>query len=223
MVEIITRRCDKCKEDIEINIDDIKNLIFFEKKYYHKECFRELAEKRILNARCSPKWGVALRDINKLELEIKENLLYRYHQDKLNAWLLEHYKEYNVVRIPDPFWPYIAQLHHGEYKGKKCNPIKIEVIVELWKWGQAKLDMIALNNASNHKGPKNLTSRLRYDLAILVRHFDEFKKHQNNIKAMEAESKIAEKEDIKINYDKIKTVSTNDGLDDISSLLDELI
>ena len=41
---------------------------------------------------------------------------------------------------------------------------------------------------------------------------------------MDAERKIAEKENIKINYNKIKTVSSsNDGLDDISDLLDELI
>ena len=55
-------------------------------------------------------------------------------------------------------------------------------------------------------------------------HAADFKKHQNKINAMEAERQIANKENIKIDYNKIKTINkNNEGLDDISDLLDELI
>ena len=87
-----------------------------------------------------------------------------------------------------------------------------------------KLNQIAITNKANRKGPKNDNDRLRYDLAVLMGHVEDFKKHQNKIKAMDMERQIAKKENININYNKIKTInSNNDGLDDINDLLDELI
>ena len=44
----------------------------------------------------------------------------------------------------------------------------METLLGAWKWGQRKLNEIARNNKTNHKGPQNDEARLVYDLAILV-------------------------------------------------------
>ena len=62
----------------------------------------------------------------------------------------------------------MADLERGSYKGKRCRPISMEMLLGVWKWGQRKLDEIAANNRANHKGPQNDEARLVYDLAILV-------------------------------------------------------
>jgi hypothetical protein len=166
-------------------------------------------------------WQEALGHIWELEAETKKMLESYIAKDELNSWLLDNY---DVVTIPSYFWQLVADLESGKYRNKKCKPISITTLYPMWRWGQKHLDKIELSNKSNRKGPKNDNDRLRYDLAILISHTEDFKKHQNKIAAMESERQIAEKENIKINYNKIKTVhSDNNGLDDISDLLDELI
>jgi hypothetical protein len=52
----------------------------------------------------------------------------------------------------------------------------------------------------------------------------QFLAHKEKQKAAEFDRQIAQRENININYDKIKSVSNNNnGLDDISDLLNDLI
>jgi hypothetical protein len=222
MANIITRKCAKCKGEIVIDKNNIEDVIFFNKLYYHKSCFKDTAVSKAESKRGKPQmWQDALDSVWELEAETKKMLESYIAKDELNAWLLENY---DVVTVPSYFWQLVADLEAGKYRNKKCKPISITTLYPMWRWGQKRLDNIALSNKSNRKGPKNDNDRLRYDLAILISHTEDFKKHQNKIAAMESERQIAAKENIKINYNKIKTVnSDNNGLDDISGLLDELI
>lgn len=222
VANVITRKCAKCKKEIEIDKNDICNVIFFNKLYYHESCFETMAAEKSTSKRGKPQmWQEALENIWELEAETKKMLEHYFAQDELNEWLLENY---DIVSVPSYFWQLVADLESGKYKNKKCKPVGITTLCPIWKWGQKRLDKIAINNKANRKGPQNDNDRLRYDLAILIGHVEDFKKYQSRIKAMEEERRIANKENIKIDYNKIKTSNkNNEGLDDISDLLDELI
>lgn len=222
MGNIVVRKCAKCKGEIVIHKNDIRDVLQFQDRYYHYGCFEELANEKASSNRGKPQmWKDALDNIWELESDTKKMLEHYFAKDDLNAWLLNNY---DITMIPTRFWQVVADLENGKYKNKRCKPVNITTLCSMWRWGQKHLDKIAANNKSSNKGPGNDSDRLRYDLAILISHTEDFKKHQNKIKAMDAERQIAERENIKINYNKIKTVSSNhEGLDDINDLLEELI
>ena len=142
-------------------------------------------------------------------------------KDELNEWLLSHY---NIAVVPARLWQIMADLERGSYKGKRCRPISMEMLLGVWKWGQRKLDEIAANNRANHKGPQNDEARLVYDLAILVGKVPSYLAYKEKQKAVEAERQRELKENIKIDYGKIvnSTKKNNNNLQDISSLVDDL-
>lgn len=166
MLNAITRKCAKCKAVIEIGVSDIKDVIFFNKLYYHKDCFKSMATEKAASKRGKPQmWQDALGRIEDLESETKKMLERFVVKDELNAWVLENY---NITMIPTRFWQVITDLESGKYKGKHCKPVDIRVLCGCWKWGQRKLNEIGQYNTSHNKGPKDDNARLMYDLAILV-------------------------------------------------------
>ena len=226
MKETKTRKCHACGQGIKVKMNNIEGVIYYKHNYYHKECFCKLAEERIKTSRGkSQEWENALNNIDELEQYTREllgsRLAYRGTTDDLNNYLLS---QYNVVDIPNRFWQVVADLSNGIYKSKRCNKVPTETLLETWKWGQQKLNEIDKYNKANCKGPVNDQQRIPYDLAIIVQKVPAFLTYKEKQKAAEAEREISRKENINIDYSRIKaTTNSNDGLDDISDLLDELI
>lgn len=166
MANVITRKCAKCKKEIEIDKSDICNVIFFNKLYYHESCFETMAAEKSTSKRGKPQmWQEALDNIWELEAETKKMLEHYFAQDELNEWLLDNY---DIVEVPKRLFQVIADLGVGKYKGKRCKPVDISVLCDCWKWGQRKLNEIAKYNKSHNKGPADDNARLMYDLAILI-------------------------------------------------------
>lgn len=220
MVELIHRKCAVCNNSIEIDRHHISNIVFYKKKYYHSICFRDLAIKRSQSkSKLASEWRDAIDNLWKLEMDARKMLEHRFYSDELNEWLLNHY---DVSVVPGAFWQVIAGLESGTYKGKMCKPISIGTLLECWKWGQKKLDEIKQYNKVNHKGPDNDNARLMYDLAILIGKMPNYLAYKAKQEAAEAERQMQLKENIDIDYSKIKVASSADGLGDISDLLDEI-
>lgn len=222
MAERIKRKCAKCKGDIEINRNNITKVVCFEQKYYHESCFETYASQRAASNRGNTeKWKNAIDNIWELEAETKKALERFWAKDDLNAWLLDHY---DVAVVPTYFWQVVADLESGKYKQQRCKPISVELLYKMWTWGQKRLDDINSRNKINHTGPKNDSDRLRYDLAVLISHTEDYKKHVAKVHALEAERRQRQSESVGVDYNKIKTtVKSSGGLDDISDLLDEMI
>lgn len=220
MGEIITRKCAKCKGDIEINRNNITNVLQFQGKYYHYGCFEELAAQRAESNRGNPaQWKEALENIWELEAETKKMLEHFWAKDDLNVWLLDNY---DITMIPTRFWQVIADLEIGKYKNKRCKPIPIKNLYDCWKWGQVHLDKISVNNRMNHKGPANDTDRLRYDLAILVTKYPSFLKHKSKMAAIAATNSTEQKQP-KIDYSTLgQNNKPTDSDSDILDLMDEI-
>lgn len=221
MDNIVTRKCTHCKGEIEIDKNNITGVIQFQNKYYHYDCFESTATQKASSKRGKPKmWQEALDNIWTIEEETKQILAHIIAKDDLNTWLLDHY---DISVVPSYFWQLVADLENGTYKQKKCKPIKTKQLYNMWVWGQKHLDKIAMSNKRNRKGPTSDNDRLRYDLAILLGHQEDYKKHLVKAQVQEIERQQRQKENIQVDYNKIKTINTNSGLGDISDLLDDII
>lgn len=220
MGDVIVRKCNACKGEIVISRSS-NNTIYYDKMYYHKDCFHELATKRSQSKRGKPeKWMTALSHIDVIEADTKKMLENAWIKEDLNAWLLDHY---NVTTVPSRLWQILADLDCGVYKGKKCKPVTMDVLLGAWKWGQKKLDSISRNNKMNNKGPASDDARIMYDCSIIVSKIPNYLSHKSKMKMLQVEEK-RESEKTHINYDNVQQtkIESNGGLNDISDLLDDM-
>ena len=215
-------KCGKCNTWMYITQDNVGDLVFYKTKYYHTDCFVELATGRAAkNISSSPDWQMALNNLCELKKETKIRITPRIDQDNLNDYLLY---TYSLNVIPDRFWEMIKKLAQGEYKGKSCKPISAGLILKVWMWGQRNLDNIHKRNKVKNKGPKTNFDRINYDLAIVLNHIGDYEKHIAKLEAEEAERKARAQSHPKINYDNIpqKQEKAENKFDDISDLLDDI-
>jgi hypothetical protein len=217
-----TRKCKGCGEDILINRKTIDGIAMLrENFYYHTECLIEVAEKKVKRNGHAEWWDVAHEHIEVCEQQAKDALGWQVFRDELNDHLLDHY---NVSAIPNRFWNEVIDLRSGIYKKRKCKPIPMETLCNAWKWGQNNLDIIARRNKINKNGPQDDSQRLNYDLAIIIQKIPIYLKEKAKQEAEEAERLERQKNEVKINYNNIanNSVASNGGMDDISSLLDDI-
>lgn len=215
------RKCAKCKGTIKIDHGSIIDIIFYKKLYYHKTCFCELAEERSKSKRGKPEeWKNALNSVHSLEAETANMLRGLCAKDDLNIWLLDHY---DISTVPSRFWQIVADLECGKYKGKRCKPVTIETLFGAWQWGQKKLDSIARNNKMKHTGPESDDARVMYDCSIIISKIPNYLSHKSKMKMLQETEKVETAKEY-INYNNVQKtqVGNNDGLDDISGLLDDI-
>ena len=218
MVKTITRKCKNCEGAIIIDVNDIKDVVYFKGSYYHKSCFEKLATKKAANKRCSKDWKVALDDdMRQIEADAREITNYCYGRDLLYDHLLE---TYDICSVSTYCESTINKVLTGTYKGKS-KPIPYRGFAECWVAMQPELDKIYANNKRLGKSMTG-DQRVNYDLAVVVRAYPQWKKSQEYDRRKAENRKISEQKEIKIDYSKIKTTNASSGLGDISDLLDEI-
>ena len=211
------RKCAHCKNAISIDKNNITNVLQFQNKYYHSQCFEEMARSKANSKRGKPEiWKEALSNICELEHDTKKLLEMHFAKNDLNEWLLNHY---NITAVPSTFWQRVADLERGIYRRKKCKPISVSTLFGVWVWGQNKLNEIARNNKIVNNGPKCDDERLIYDLAILINKVPDYLAYKAK---QEAEKEVVENV-VRVDYNKMIRTDRKieDGLDDISDLLDD--
>ena len=215
------RKCPHCGEKVEFDADNMQGVAYLKARYYHTNCLLELAKDKRQKKKHAAYWDTMESDISTYENDAKKQVIVAAGRDKLNEHILSHY---NITNIPSRFWNVISDIGNGNYNKRKCKPVDANMLFETWQWGQKNLDKITKNNKKIKKGPKNDSERINYDLAIVLNHVTDYERYIEKIKIEEAEREMAAKEKIKIDYSKIVNNANrnNDGLDDISDLLDEL-
>lgn len=220
------RKCGACPKPIEIDKEHTSNIVYYKNKYYHSSCFCDIATKRSQSKiKSASEWKEALDNLWELEAETDKMLKSSIAKDELNEWLLSHY---DIAVVPARFWQIAADLERGVYKGKKCRPVSMDMLLGMWKWGQKKLDEIAANNRANRNGPSNGDDRIRYDLAILLSHTNDYIKYQNRVKTeREEQEKIIKsiRAHGAIDYTSLGRQTNHDAepdMDDMNSLLDAI-
>lgn len=220
--DITTRICGKCGNEITIDRQNINNLVYYQNRFYHLGCFMEKINKGLESKRYGARWREIQKQLPELQAEAKRRVEYGMLQDEFTEYLLSNYDVYSVS---NRFWNLVSDLANGEYKGKKCRPIDISTLMAVWKWGQKKLDKIAANNKAKNKGPQNDEQRLNYDLAIILQHVGDYKKHIEKEKATREEIIQATRKQPKIDYSSLSKntqVKTEIDTSDMSVLINEI-
>lgn len=221
--KIIARKCFECKQEIEIDLNNIHDVVWCASKYYHKDCFIKKAEDIIANKGRSIKlWRERLQNVVEYEEQAKEKLQGQKQapSDHLNDWILEHYDIISTAKFNN-FWRSVTELEQGKYRKKRCKKVSTELLHEAWVWAQSELDKIATYNRSVNKIIEG-EARLNYDLTIVVKMLPEFLKHKSKMQALTAETCKSMETKTKIDYSKLEVKKASGGMDDISDLLDEL-
>lgn len=174
----ITRKCGHCGNEIVIDTANIKGIIKFKSKFYHRNCFELIVNKRLKSSNKNTKetWTEVFNNIQTIEDETTAMLKDSVMKDELNAYLID---KYNIVSVPKRFWTTLAELSNGVYKNKKCRPVSINTVYDCWCWIQHKLDEINSFNQQNNKGPSDDNGRLIYDFAIVINKIPEYMKNKS--------------------------------------------
>ena len=94
----------------------------------------------------------------------------------------------------------------------------------MWKWGQKNLNKIYANNKTKNKAPNDAFGRIRYDLAVLIRHTDDYIKFTTRSKEEAIEIADRVENARKFNYEKIYAQSKKEesSSNDILDLMNEI-
>lgn len=200
MSRTTTRTCKKCKEKINIALENLNSGEFVKYKsvFYHTDCFIDQANKMISkNNKASITWQEALDNLDIYKSEAKDSVKTTLYRDALNEHLIDNYE---VAALSSYFWNVIAEIENGQYRKKRCKKISISEILDMWEYYQPELDKTYKENL--RRGNEMFgEDRVRYDLAIIIKNYEKIKKGIAKEKAKAAEATKAEEP--KIDYTKI--------------------
>jgi len=187
----VTRTCSYCecvKVDDGINLgkiliyrDSINNVILFDDKYYHKDCFLEMCNKKI-EKRKLQKWILAIENIKLYEIAAQTAIKEHFNKDDVYRWMLE---SYTLTVIPSQTWKKINRIYAGEIDGMSIG-IPPEHLYDMWKRKINYLNKIWNNNKTKGKEMDG-AQKLNYDLTVLVNQYDSYLSWLNKQKILEAE------------------------------------
>lgn len=155
---ITTRKCGRCKENIELEKE--QKTVLQKKKYYHYDCFIKKETSKGRNP-LSEEEAETLAD--QLIKENKDFINEIINKNHLYLWLQ---RKYDLTVIPTYVYQKLADIHSGNWKDltRKIPP---EDILDMFKRQWHNLEQININNIN--KGKKlNPESRLNYDLSIII-------------------------------------------------------
>ena len=219
-ISYIKRTCNCCKQTLIINNDNIGDVIYYDKVFYHSRCFIEKCT-RISNSKrknISPKWGIALNDLNKVRSNSDKYIRSSIAKEEIFDFIRE---SYGIVNIPPYIFEKLNNIYNGTFKGMGCG-IPPEHLLDMWKKKIRMLNQIAAQN--NIRGKKmDANARINYDLSILIGKYNSYLKWLEKQKVMEVEREIKSNENI---VKKTIGYSTNKNMkedcDDISGLVDDI-
>ena len=195
---ITTRKCGRCKENIELEKE--QKTVLQKKKYYHYDCF---IEKETTKGR-SP--------LSKEEAETLADQLIKENKDFINEIINKNHlylwlqRKYDLTVIPTYVYQKLADIHSGNWKDltRKIPP---EDVLDMFKRQWHNLEQININNIN--KGKKlNPESRLNYDLSIIINKSSSY--YEWKAKAEEERKTAIEnnKNEMKLDFTKIKPQKT---------------
>lgn len=195
-----TRTCKKCKEKINIALENLNSgeFVKYKSAFYHADCFIDQANKMISkNNKTSITWQEALDKLDEYKSEARNVVKFTLYRDALNEYLIDNYE---IAALSSYFWNVIAEIENGQYRKKRCKKISISEILDMWEYYQPELDKTYKENL--RRGNEIFgEDRVRYDLAIIIKNYEKIKKGIAKEKAKAAEAKKVEEP--KIDYTKM--------------------
>lgn len=218
----ISRKCYCCKENIHINKDNVDEAIFYDKKSYHRKCFIELCDKRVVMKRTdiAEKWKWVQKNIERIKIESNHHFSEAIYKEDINQFIM---KEYDLVIIPSSVWQKLSNIYKGTFRGMSIG-IPPEELIDMWERKIQYLNKVANQNATKGK-TMNTDQRINYDLSILINKYDGYKKWKRDQKILESSSQNTSKNNF-ISTNIIKEVSMksidNNNDEEMSNLVDDI-
>jgi hypothetical protein len=206
---------------LTIDIEHNKDILYYQKRYYHKDCLFQNRTKLKKGAWTQEKWDKEYPIILK---QTKQYMSKPIYEKRFYSFLS---KNYDIVTFSKRFCMKINQLQKGTYP-HLLTVMPIEDLFDMWQQKINFLNKIYAKNKNNGK-IMNGEQRLNYDLAILINKYDSYlawkqrkKENQEKIK-QEYENKQNQIDYSKIPIKTQKVSKNNSSNDiDINSILDEI-
>ena len=191
---MLTKNCgySSCKENVVLNKDNADGIVYFEEKYYHKQCFVQMCNSRIGNKRFKKyNWQEVLDSIESLEQDAKERMKAAIDKDNVYRFILDNYR---VSYVNSFTFKKLDEIYNGTYKGL-AYPIGPEELLDEWKFYYPQLIEIRKYKSMDRE------QAVSYDLAVLLgksaeyREYIERKKSEEQARVLQrtSECKIDEK------------------------------
>ena len=181
---MITRVCTVCKAEMVANKENVEGAVFFEEKYYHKDCFINMCQQKIGNNRCKKKnWQGHLDNITQWQDEARQLMKAAVDKDEVYDFFVKHY---HISCTNSTFFTRLSAIYNGTYSGL-AYPISPEELLAEWEFYFPELE--AMRKGKNIQGQ----SAISYDLAILLAKNAEYRELMAK-KKIEEHIKEAEKD-----------------------------
>lgn len=220
----VIRTCDECKNKINIDRSNINDFIYYNKKYYHIDCFVNMCNRKAKNKRYGAKWENVLSNINDIKLSSNKFLKDVLYKDLIYEFIINNY---DVNIVPNKVFTKLDAFYTGTFKGMSIS-MSPEDLYDMWT---KKINYLNNLNIKNIKANKiiNGADRINYDLSVLLSKYDSYLKwkEKEKIKAEE----IKEVCENATNYTSNKSIIANakvkhqeeeHDIEDIDTILDEI-
>lgn len=156
---MLERKCEFCKEQIPLDKENSIGAIFYDKKYYHENCFIEQCHKKLQSkVKNKLSWQKALNDILKLKKKTQKKVQELVEKDDLYLFILENY---HISKINNRQWENLDKIYKGTYPGLlyKIGPVEL---LEEWRYYMPQL--------IENRQWKNIIGEqaFAYDMAIIL-------------------------------------------------------
>lgn len=215
------RKCFECKEQIIFDRDNLDQIIKFEDSFYHYDCFINACTRKSKKNNASPKWGLALKDLDSIQESTKKHLNTAFIKDDIFQFMKTNY---NVKVVPNSIFNKLEDIYNGKWKGLACC-IPPEDLLDMWQRKMDYLTKVKMNNITLGKEMDGAT-QINYDITVLINKYDSYLKWKERNKIIEQETNKVHTEILKtVDLDKLSKIAQNhqkEEEDDMDALLDEL-
>lgn len=182
---MVAKNCgyNSCKENVVFDQDNAEGIVYFEEKYYHKQCFVQMCNSRIGNKRFKKhNWQEVLDNIESLQQDAKERMKVAIDKDNVYRFILDNYR---VSCVNSFTFKKLDEIYNGTYKGL-AYPIGPEELLDEWKFYYSQLVEIRKYKSMDRE------QAVSYDLAVLLGKNLEYREYIERKKS-EEQARVAQR------------------------------
>lgn len=214
---MLTKNCgyNSCGENVVFDKDNAEGIVYFEEKYYHKQCFVQMCNSRIGNKRFKKhNWQEVLDSIESLQQDAKKRMKVAIDKDNVYRFILDNYR---VSCVNSFTFKKLDEIYNGTYKGL-AYPISPEELLDEWKFYYPQLIEIRKYKSMDRE------QAVAYDLAVLLGKSAEYREIIKK-KKVEERVKNAQKDDeVEIDMSALKgAINISRGNRRLAGLYDDVM
>ena len=205
---MITYKCSMCKEEIIANKQNVDGIVYFDEKYWHKDCFVTTCHQRIGNKKFKKyNWQDALDGVAEWQKIAGNSMKLAVEKDDLYNFLISHYR---ISCVNNALFTRLQAIYDGSYKGL-LYPISPEELLNEWEYYFPQL--------VEARKYKNMTDdqAVPYDLAILLTKNAEYRELMEKKKVEEQVREAQKSAEVKLDIDALNAMRKNNSKQQIAA------